>query len=54
MSRSVEASTSAYRQALPDAQVKIAGGVSAGAETESVDVGGFSSNRLMLRFKMKF
>jgi hypothetical protein len=44
----------AKRLALPDAQVKIADGVSAGAETESVDVGGFSSNRLMLRFKMKF
>jgi hypothetical protein len=34
--------------------VKIADGVSAGAETESVEVGGFPSNRLMLRFKMKF
>lgn len=44
----------AKRQALPDAQVKIADGVSAGAETESVEVGGFPSNRLMLRFKMKF
>lgn len=41
-------------QALPDAQVKIADGVSAGAETENADVGGFPSNRLMVRFKMKF
>ena len=44
----------AKRQALPDAQVKIANGVSAGAETESADVGGFQSNRMMVRFKLKF
>ena len=36
------------------AEVKIAGGVSVGAETESADVGGFASNRAMLRFKLKF
>ena len=41
-------------QALPDAQVKIADGVTAGAETENADVGGFQSNRLMVRFKLKF
>ena len=44
----------AKQQALPDAQVKIADGVSAGAETESADVGGFTSNRFMLRLKVKF
>lgn len=36
------------------AEMQIADGVTAGAETENVDVGGFPSNRLMLRFKMKF
>ena len=36
------------------AQVQVADGVTAGAETENVDVGGFPSNRLMLRLKMKF
>ena len=42
------------KNALPEAQVKIAEGVSAGAETESVDVGGFPSNRAMIRLKIKF
>ena len=36
------------------AEVQIAEGVSAGVETESADVGGFASNRAMLRFKLKF
>jgi hypothetical protein len=36
------------------AQVQVADGVTAGAETENVDVGGFPSNRFMLRLKMKF
>ncbi|NUS99901.1 MAG: hypothetical protein HOP96_02870 [Sphingomonas sp.] len=46
---------SAPRASKPaKAEVQIADGVSAGAETENVDVGGFPSNRLMLRFKMKF
>lgn len=36
------------------AQMQVADGVTAGAETENVDVGGFPSNRLMLRFKIKF
>lgn len=36
------------------AQVEVADGVTAGAETENVDVGGFPSNRFMLRLKMKF
>ena len=42
------------QKALPDAQMQIADGVSAGAETESVDVGGFPSNRAMLKLKIKF
>ena len=42
------------QKALPDAQVKIAEGVSAAAETEAVDVGGFPSNRAMIRLKIKF
>ena len=36
------------------AQVQVADGVTAGAETENVDVGGFPSNQFMLRLKMKF
>ena len=44
----------AKRQALPEAQVTIAEGVTAGAETESAEVGGFQSNRMMVRFKLKF
>jgi hypothetical protein len=36
------------------AQVQVANGVTAGAETENVDVGGFPSNRFILRLKMKF
>ena len=39
---------------LGDAKVQISDGVSAAAETESADVGGFTSNRLMVRFKVKF
>lgn len=38
----------------PKAELKIAEGVNAGAETESADVGGFTSNRLTLRLKLKF
>ena len=49
-----DAPTPATQQALPDAQVQIADGVNAGAETESADVGGFVSNRAMLRLKIKF
>ena len=44
----------AKRQALPEAKVTIAEGVTAGAETESAEVGGFQSNRMMVRFKLKF
>jgi hypothetical protein len=40
--------------ALPDAEVKIADGVTADAATEQTDVGGFPSNRIMLGLKVKF
>ena len=40
--------------ALPDAEVKIADGVTAGAETQQADVGGFPSNRIMVGLKFKF
>ena len=36
------------------AEMQLGEGVSAGAETESADVGGFTSNRVMLRLKVKF
>jgi hypothetical protein len=36
------------------AEMQIADGVTAGADSESADVGGFPSNRFMLRLKMKF
>ena len=39
---------------LPDAEVKIADGVTADAATEQTDVGGFPSNRIMLGLKIKF
>lgn len=39
---------------MPKAQVKIAQGVNAAAETEQADVGGFPSNRAMIRIKIKF
>jgi hypothetical protein len=42
------------RQAIPPASIKIAKGVNASADTEAADVGGFPSNRLMLRLKIKF
>lgn len=38
----------------PKAEVAIAEGVAVGAETESANVGGFTSNRLMARIKIKF
>ena len=41
-------------EALPKAEVQVAQGVSAGAETEKADVGGFDSNRAMVRLKVKF
>jgi hypothetical protein len=39
---------------LPKAQMQIARGVRASAETERADVGGFPSNRLVVRLKFKF
>ena len=39
---------------IPTAELQLADGVSAAAETENVDVGGFPSNRLMVRIKIKF
>jgi len=39
---------------LPKAQMQIARGVTAAAETEQADVGGFPSNRFLVRFKFKF
>jgi hypothetical protein len=42
------------REAIPKAELQIADGVAVGAETESADVGGFTSNRLMARLKIKF
>ena len=36
------------------AEVQIAPGVTAAAETEQADVGGFPSNRFLVRFKIKF
>ena len=36
------------------AEIQIARGVSAAAETEQADAGGFPSNRLLVRFKIKF
>ena len=40
--------------ALPEAEVKIADGVTVGAGTEQADVGGFPSNRIMVGLKIKF
>ncbi|MCL6698863.1 hypothetical protein LZ496_08730 [Sphingomonas sp. NSE70-1] len=39
---------------VPKAEIAIADGVAVGAETESANVGGFTSNRLMARIKIKF
>lgn len=36
------------------AEKLLGGGAAVAAETEQVDVGGFPSNRLMVRFKVKF
>ena len=40
--------------ALPKAEVKVADGVGVGAEMEKAEVGGFDSNRAMVRLKFKF
>jgi hypothetical protein len=39
---------------VPKAELSVAEGVSVAAETESVDVGGFPSERAMIRLKLKF
>jgi len=52
--RLAELQEPAQGRALPRAEVKVAEGVSAGAETEKADVGGFDSNRVMVRLKVKF
>ena len=39
---------------LPKAELQLSDGISAAAETENVDVGGFPSNRVMVRLKIKF
>lgn len=39
---------------IPKAELQLADGINASAETENVDVGGFPSNRLMVRLKIKF
>lgn len=41
-------------KALPKAQLQIGEGTSVAAETEEADVGGFKSNRAMVRLKIKF
>ncbi len=42
------------RSDLPKAEVQLADGINASAETESHDVGGFPSKRAMVRLKFKF
>lgn len=43
------------RQSEPaKAELQLADGVNAAAETENASVGGFPSNRLMVRLKIKF
>jgi len=39
---------------LPNAELHIGEGVAIAGETEQADVGGFTSNRAMLRLKIKF
>jgi len=42
------------KEGLPRAEKQIAEGVSVSGETEQADVGGFPSNRAMIRLKIKF
>ena len=44
----------APQEGLPKAQMQIADGVSASAETEQQILGGWPSNRFMVRLKIKF
>ena len=39
---------------VPKAELQLADGLSASAETENADVGGIPSNRAMVRLKIKF
>jgi hypothetical protein len=39
---------------IAKAEMQLGHGLSAGAEVESYDVGGFPSNRMMVRLKIKF
>ncbi|WP_395623327.1 hypothetical protein [Sphingomonas daechungensis] len=39
---------------LPKAEVQVANGVAIAGETEQADVGGFPSNRAMIKLKIKF
>ena len=39
---------------VPNAEVQLANGVSVSAETEQAHIGGFPSNRVMVRLKFKF
>ena len=43
--------TTTEKEGLGKAETRI-GGTAVSAETEQVDVGGFSSNRIMIRFKV--
>jgi len=42
------------KEGLPSAQAQIAEGVTVSGETEYADVGGFPSNRAMIRLKIRF
>lgn len=42
------------KEGIPAAQLKLGKGVNASAETEQADVGGFPSERVMIRLKIKF
>ena len=42
------------KKGLPSAQAQIAEGVTVSGETDAADVGGFPSNRAMVRLKVKF
>jgi len=44
----------ARRSNIPKAEMELADGVSASADAEQADVGGFPSNRLMVGLKIKF
>ena len=42
------------KEGLPKAETQVAEGVTLSGETEGADVGGFPSNRAMIRLKIKF